>query len=132
PPFARRSRERAGDAPTGSTNTSHLHIDNCPTTMPSSSRGRARFRVMRCAVLRPKVPAAIRDKLGSDASEGLEVMFADAYTLANDSFERRLEIEAGKFRLAVAELRFEMVKWMFFFWAAELAAIGGMVFAVMK
>ena len=100
--------------------------------MPSSSRGRARFRVMRFVVLRPKVPAAIREKLGSDASEGLEVMFADAYTLANDSFERRLEIEAGKFRLAVAELRFEMVKWMFFFWAAELAAIGGMVFAVMK
>jgi hypothetical protein len=87
---------------------------------------------MRVAVNRPKIPTPIREKLGSDASEGLEVMFADAYTLANESFERRLEIEAGKFRLAVAEFRFEMVKWMFFFWAAELAAIGGIVFAVMK
>ena len=60
------------------------------------------------------------------------MMFADAYTLANESFERRLEIEAGKFRLTVAELRFEMVKWMFFFWAAELAAIGAIIFAIMK
>ena len=81
---------------------------------------------------RRKLLIAIRDKLGPDGSEGLESMFADAYTLANESFERRLEIEAGKFRLAVAELRFEMVKWMFFFWAAELAAIGGIIFAIMK
>ena len=60
------------------------------------------------------------------------MMFADAYTLANDSFERRLEIETVKFRLTVAELRFEMVKWMFLFWAAELAAIAGIVFAIVK
>ena len=60
------------------------------------------------------------------------MMFADAYTLANESFERRLEIEAAKFRLTVAELRFEMLKWMFFFWASELAAIAGIVFAVLK
>ena len=60
------------------------------------------------------------------------MMFADAYTLANDSFERRLEIETVTFRLTVAELRFEMVTWMFLFWAAELAAIAGIVFAIVK
>ena len=60
------------------------------------------------------------------------MMFADAYTLANESFERRLEIETGKIQLTIANLRFEMVKWMFFFWAAELAAIAGIVFAILK
>ena len=62
----------------------------------------------------------------------LEMMFADAYTLANESFERRLEIEAAKIQLTIANLRFEMVKWMFLFWAAELAAITGIVFAIVK
>ena len=81
---------------------------------------------------RPKIPPAIREKLGPEGSEGLEMMFADAYTLANESFERRLEIEAAKIQLTIANLRFEMVKWMFLFWAAELAAITGIVFAIVK
>jgi len=78
------------------------------------------------------MPFVVRDKFGPEGSEGLEMMFADAYTLANESFEKRLEIETAKFRLAVAELRFEMVKWMFLFWAAELAAIAGIVFAIAR
>src|SRR5213592_2824881 len=98
--------------------------------MPSSSRGRVRALEFR--VHRPKIPSAVREKLGPEGSEGLEEMFADAYTLANESFERRLEIETGKLHLAIANLRFEMVKWMFLFWALELAAIGGIVFAVVK
>ena len=81
---------------------------------------------------RPKIPPAISEKLGPEGSEGLEIMFADAYTLANESFERRLEIETAKIQLAIANLRFEMVKWMFLFWAAELAAIAGIVFAIVK
>lgn len=60
------------------------------------------------------------------------MMFADAYTLANESFERRLEIETGKIRLSIAELRAEMIKWMFVFWAAQLAAVGGIVFTIVK
>ena len=81
---------------------------------------------------RPKIPPAIREKLGPVGSEGLEMMFADAYSLANESFERRLEIETAKIQLTIANLRFEMVKWMFVFWAAELAAIAGIVFAIVK
>jgi hypothetical protein len=81
---------------------------------------------------RPTIPREVREKLGPDASEGLETMFADAYTLANESFERRLEVETGKLQLAIANLRFEMVKWMFLFWAMELAAIAGIVFAIVR
>jgi len=77
-------------------------------------------------------PREVREKLGPEGSEGLETMFADAYTLANESFERRLEVETGKLQLAIANLRFEMVKWMFLFWAMELAAIAGIVFAIVR
>jgi hypothetical protein len=79
-----------------------------------------------------QVPATVREKFGADAAEGLEMMFADAYTLANESFERRLEIETSKVQLAIAHLRFEMVKWMFLFWVAELAAISGIVLTIVK
>lgn len=81
---------------------------------------------------RSTIPLAIREKLGPEGSEGLQSMFADAYTLANESFERRLEIEASKLQRAIANLRFEMVKWMFLFWAAELLAISGIVFTIVK
>ena len=80
----------------------------------------------------PTIPRDVREKLGVEASEGLETMFADAYTLANESFERRLDIETGKLHLAIANLRCEMVKWMFLFWAMELAAMGGIVFAIIR
>ncbi len=60
------------------------------------------------------------------------MMFADAYTLANESSDRRLEIETAKIQLTIANLRFEMVKWMFLFWVAELAAIAGIVFAIVN
>jgi hypothetical protein len=59
-------------------------------------------------------------------------MFADAYALANESSDRRVEIETAKIQLTIANLRFEMVKWMFLFWAMELAAIAGIVFAIVR
>jgi len=40
-----------------------------------------------------KGPARCRK--GPEGSEGLEMVFADAYTLANESFERHLEIETA-------------------------------------
>jgi len=60
------------------------------------------------------------------------MMFADTYALANESFERRVEIETAKIQLTIANLRFEMVKWMFLFWVSELAAIAGIVFAIVR
>jgi hypothetical protein len=87
--------------------------------MASSSRGRV-HGAKDTFVHRPK------------GSEGLEMMFADAYTLANESSDRRIEIETAKIQLTIANLRFEMVKWMFLFWVAELAAIAGIVFAIVN
>lgn len=82
------------------------------------------------------VPPPLREKLDDEASEGLVMMFAEAHKLATESFERRLdarlEIETAKHRLAIADLRFELLKWMFLFWVSQLAAFLGALFAIVK
>jgi len=45
-----------------------------------------------------------------NASEGLVMMFADAHKLAMESFERHLDVETAKHRLAIADLQFELLK----------------------
>ena len=83
-----------------------------------------------------QVSPPLREKLGDAASESLTVMFADAHKQATESFERRLdarlEIEMSKLRLALSDLRFELLKWMFLFWVGQLVAFTGLLFAVVK
>jgi hypothetical protein len=79
-----------------------------------------------------QVPAPLRDKLGDSASEGLVMMFADAHKLAAESFERRLELETAKFHLAIANLRFDVLKWLFLFWVSQLAASVSILIALLK
>jgi hypothetical protein len=80
-----------------------------------------------------QVPPPLREKIGDNASESLVMMFADAHKLATQSFERRLEasaqsfehrleLEMSKMRLALSDLRFELLKWLFLFWVSQLAA----------
>jgi hypothetical protein len=102
------------------------------TTMPSSSAEVGCTARLRGRVHRLSVPAAVREKIGPEACQGLEMMFADTYALANESFERRVEIETAKIQLTIANLRFEMVKWVFLFWVSELAAVAGIVFAIVR
>jgi hypothetical protein len=83
-----------------------------------------------------QVPPPLRERLGDPASEGLLMMFADAHKLATESFERRLdarlETEMSKMRLAISDLRFELLKWLFLFWVGQLAAFTGLLVAVVK
>jgi len=78
------------------------------------------------------VPPPLRERIGDNASESLVMMFADAHKLAMESFERRLEVETAKHRLAIADLRFELLKWLFLFWVGQLAAFTGVLFAIVK
>jgi len=77
-------------------------------------------------------PIPIRETLGETASESLVMMFADAHKLATESFERRLEVESSKTRLAIADLRFELLKWLFLFWVGQLAAVTGILLSIVK
>lgn len=88
-------------------------------------------------VLKMHVPTALRHEIGSEASDGLTNMFADAHRLTesferrvaeiNASFERRLAHEIGALRLDItqqlAEMRFDLLKWSFLFWIGQFAGI---------
>jgi hypothetical protein len=69
------------------------------------------------------VPRPVRETLGDAGSDGLMTMFVDAQKIATDSFERRLAEEMAKLRLDMADMKFELVKWNFLFWAGQIAAM---------
>ncbi len=78
------------------------------------------------------VPAAVREKLGYAGSDGLVKMFADAHSIAVQSFEQRLSEEMAKTRLEIADLKFDLLKWNFLFWIAQLAAVTGILSVMLR
>lgn len=78
------------------------------------------------------VPAPVREKLGETGSNGLVTMFAEAHKMATESFERRLAAETAKLRLDMANMKFELVKWNFFFWIGQLAAMTGILSLMLR
>jgi hypothetical protein len=106
--------------------------------MASSSSGRVHVKIAERNVLMDilVVPPPVRDKLGEAGSEGLVTIFADAHRLAVDSFERRLGDEIAKFRLDVAQqladMRFELLKWIFLFWIGQVGAIAAVMIALVR
>src|SRR4051812_18234813 len=91
------------------------------------------------------VPAAVRSKVGQDASEGLLDMFAAYHQFATDRFERRLTQETaalrvefrdglaalrietanlrGELRTEMGVLRSDLMKWAFLLWVGQFAAL---------
>ncbi len=88
------------------------------------------------------VPPAVREQLGDAGSDGLVMMFADAYRIGTEqldhriaevsaNFERRLDAAISAFRVDMIErmsdLRFDILKWVFLFWIGQLAAMAGIL-----
>ena len=93
------------------------------------------------------VPPAVREQLGGAGSDGLVMMFAEAYRIGTEqldhriaessaSFERRLHAEISSFRLEMIErmsdLRFDLLKWNFLFWIGQLAAMTGILALMLR
>lgn len=97
-----------------------------------------------------RVPAAVRTRLGDDATFGLiELLDSDrrewsehVLSVAADRFERRLTEEVSHFREEIREglhdgltsvrqeiatTRVEMLKWSFLFWIGQVAAMAGLL-----
>jgi hypothetical protein len=97
-----------------------------------------------------RVPAALRTRLGDDATCGLiELLDSDrkewseqVLSVAADRFERRLTEEVSALREDVrgglheglmslrqelATTRVEMLKWSFLFWIGEISVIAGLL-----
>jgi hypothetical protein len=84
------------------------------------------------------VPAPLREKLGDAASDGLVMMFAEAYRIGIEqldrriaevsaNFDRTLAEEMSKLRLEMAALKVDLLKWNFLFWIGQLAAMTGIL-----
>jgi hypothetical protein len=80
------------------------------------------------------VPAQLRARLGSEASEGLVEMFAAYQEFSTDRYERRLNQEIAGLRLeahrGLAALRQDMIgvkadlmKWTLLLWLGQFAAL---------
>jgi hypothetical protein len=89
------------------------------------------------------VPTPLRDKLGDAASDGLVMMFAEAYRIGTEQldrriaevsarFDRKLDEEMSKLRLEMATLKFDIVKWNFLFWIGQLAAMTGILSLMLR
>jgi len=97
-----------------------------------------------------RVPAALRARLGDDATFGLIEIFDSerkdwsdqVLTAAADRFERRLSEEISALRVELREglhdgllsvrqelatTRVEMLKWSFLFWLGQVAAMAGLL-----
>jgi hypothetical protein len=102
-----------------------------------------------------RVPGALRNRLGDDATFGLiEVLDAErkdwsqqVLSVAADRFECRLTEEISSLRLELrqamqeglasvrqelATTRVEMLKWSFLFWVGQVAAMAGLLALMFK
>jgi hypothetical protein len=85
----------------------------------------------------------IREQLGESGSEALLDTFAAAHALSSESFdrtvrdmeqrfERRLEGLEGHLRQDIGGLKFELLKWSFLFWVAQVAAVAGILSVLLR
>jgi hypothetical protein len=85
----------------------------------------------------------VREKLGEEGSDGLVMMFAEAHRIgteqldrrmaeASASFDRKLAELKSELRLDMATLKFDLLKWNFLFWVAQLAALTAILSAMLR
>jgi hypothetical protein len=89
------------------------------------------------------VPGPVRETLGEEESDGLVMMFAEAHRIgteqldrrmaeASASFDRKLAELKSELRLDMATLKFDLLKWNFLFWVAQLAALTAILSAMLR
>jgi hypothetical protein len=89
------------------------------------------------------IPRELREQLGEPGSEALVDTFATAHTVAVDSFERtvsglehrfehRLHDIEARLRRDIGDLKFELLKWSFLFWVAQVAATAGILGVLLR
>jgi hypothetical protein len=75
------------------------------------------------------VPRSLREKLGEEGTDALVVLLNEAgennkksvIEVVEERFERRLSEEIGKLRTDMADLRANLIQWMFLFWIGQIA-----------
>lgn len=52
--------------------------------------------------------------------------------VVEERFERRLSEEVGKLRTDMADLRANLIQWMFLFWIGQIGVLTGILFAFFR
>lgn len=86
------------------------------------------------------IPKILREKLSEEGAEALvevinksdERTKEDVLLFVEEKFERRLEVVNEKFERRLAEVRAEIIKWMFIFIFGQFWAIVGVLFAFFR
>jgi len=86
------------------------------------------------------VPKALRDRLDEDGADALVALTnaasdpnkADVLACVEEKFERRLSEEVAKLRVDLSAVRARLLRWMSVFWVGRLAAVLGVVLALLQ
>jgi bifunctional DNA-binding transcriptional regulator/antitoxin component of YhaV-PrlF toxin-antitoxin module len=86
------------------------------------------------------VPRPLREKLGEEGTDALVALINEAgesnkksvIEIVEERFERRLAEELGKLRAEMADLRANLVQWMFIFWIGQIGVLTGILFAFFR
>lgn len=86
------------------------------------------------------IPRPLREKLGDDGADALVAVINEAtknqrediVAFVEEKFERRLAEEVGKLRQEIAEVKADIIRWMFLFWVGQIGVITGILFAFFK
>jgi hypothetical protein len=86
------------------------------------------------------VPKALRDRLGEDRADALVALInaasdqnkTDVLAFVDEKFERRLPEEVARLRVDLSAARAGLLRWMSVFWVGQLAAVLGVVPALLQ
>jgi hypothetical protein len=78
--------------------------------------------------------------LGEEGTDALVALINEAgesnkksvIEIVEERFERRLAEELGKLRAEMADLRANLVQWMFIFWIGQIGVLTGILFAFFR
>jgi len=59
-------------------------------------------------------------------------MKEDVIATVEEKFERRLAEEMGKLRTDMAEMKADIVRWMFIFWVGQIGVLVGILFTFFR
>jgi hypothetical protein len=86
------------------------------------------------------VARPLREKLGEEGTDALVALINEAgednkksvIEVVEERFERRLTEEIGKLRTDMADLRANLIQWMFLFWIGQIGVLTGILFAFFR
>jgi hypothetical protein len=86
------------------------------------------------------IPRPLRERLGDDGADALVAVINEAtknqredmIAVVEERFERRLAEEIGKVRQEIAEVKADIIRWMFIFSVGQVGVITGILFVFFK